>query len=251
MAGRGIPVRALLPERRLSQAGFRPTGYRPLRGGTRRPANKMKLYLAGPEVFLDDAREIGRRKMELCARFGFTGLFPLDGELTVDATGGVRSGAIFAANLDLMRAADAVVANLTPFRGISADPGTAFELGFAFALGRPVAAYSNMPGELKHRARAAIGPAADAAPTLLSDGLHVEDFGHFDNLMLAEALHASGLPVIQAAAPAADPFRDLALFGEVLAALARARAEGRLGAQNSPSHPAPAGHARGEETFHG
>ncbi|MFG1298945.1 nucleoside 2-deoxyribosyltransferase [Xanthobacter sp. V3C-3] len=198
----------------------------------------MKLYLAGPEVFLDDAREIGRRKRELCARYGFTGLYPLDGEPTLDAAGGPGSGEIFLANVDLLRAADAVLANLTPFRGISADPGTAFEVGFAFALGKPVAAYSNLPGELLHRAHAAIGPAGDAATaTLLADGLHVEDFGHFDNLMLAEALIASRLPVIQAGTPAGDPFRDLDLFEQALAALAAARAAGRLKTRPVSPHP--------------
>lgn len=210
----------------------------------------MKLYLAGPEVFLDDAREIGRRKVELCARHGFTGLFPLDGDPLLDAGGGALSHAIFSANLALMRGADALIANLTPFRGISADPGTAFEVGYAFALGKPVAAYSNLPGELKHRAHAAIGPAAAGAASLMADGLHVEDFGHFENLMLAEALLASGLPVIQAEAAGIDPFRDLTLFETALAALAAARDAGRLAAP-SPFHPAPAADARGEETFHG
>ncbi|WP_238122655.1 MULTISPECIES: nucleoside 2-deoxyribosyltransferase [unclassified Xanthobacter] len=209
----------------------------------------MKLYLAGPEVFLDDAREIGRRKMALCARFGFTGLYPIDGEpLLVDASG-TLSRTIFLNNIGLMRAADAVVANLTPFRGVSADPGTAFELGFAFALGKPVAAYSNSPGELKHRAHATIGSAevADAPATLLRDGLHVEDFGHFDNLMLAEALSASRLPVIQAETAAGDPFRDLDLFEQVLETLAAARAAGRLGAGSSSSHPEVAPDMRGEK----
>ena len=197
----------------------------------------MKLYLAGPEVFLDDAREIGRRKVELCTRYGFTGLFPLDGEIALDAAGGVSATAIFAANVSMMRTADAVLANLTPFRGISADPGTAFEVGFAFALGKPVAAYSNHPGELKHRARATIGAAPEGPDSLMADGLHVEDFGHFDNLMLAEALVASRLPVIQAAEPAGDPFRDLDLFEQALAALADARAAGQIGPQPVPLHP--------------
>ncbi|MDQ0504307.1 nucleoside 2-deoxyribosyltransferase [Xanthobacter agilis] len=194
----------------------------------------MKLYLAGPEVFLDDAREIGRRKLELCERFGFSGLFPIDGEPLLVDDAGTLARAIFANNLALMRTADAVLANLTPFRGVSADPGTAFEVGFAFALGKPVAAYSNVPGQLLHRAHAAIGHAAigaagaGSAHTFLADGLHVEDFGHFDNLMLAEALEASRLPVVQAQTPTADPFRDLSLFEQTLTALAEARAAGRL-----------------------
>mgnify|MGYP000849574871 CR=1 FL=1 len=211
----------------------------------------MKLYLAGPEVFLDDAREIGQRKIALAARHGFEGLYPLDGDPLLDAGGGAPSRAIFTANVALLQAADAVLANLTPFRGISADPGTAFEVGFAFALGKPVCAYCNLPGELKHRAHAAIGPAAEGPESLLADGLHVEDFGHFDNLMLAEALLAHRLPVIQAPMPAADPFRDLSLFERALGALADARAEGRFVPFSSPSHPEPAQTARGEENAHG
>jgi nucleoside 2-deoxyribosyltransferase len=38
----------------------------------------MKIYLAGPDVFLPDAVDIGRRKVELCARHGLIGLYPLD-----------------------------------------------------------------------------------------------------------------------------------------------------------------------------
>ena len=38
----------------------------------------MKIYLAGPEVFLPDALAIGRRKRDICERHGVTGLYPLD-----------------------------------------------------------------------------------------------------------------------------------------------------------------------------
>lgn len=228
----------------------------------------MKLYLAGPEVFLEDAREIGARKKALCAAHGFTGLFPLDPAIP-DGSDQRAGAAIFAANLGLMRQADAILANLTPFRGIGADAGTAFELGFCHGLGKPVAAYSAVPGELKHRALAAIGAAgpqadtgAGSAPILLADGFQVEDFGHFDNLMLAEAVLAGGLAVVTARTAAADPLRDLATFEEALAALAQARDRGALAitggepARPRPLHvnqPAEAGAARysAEESSHG
>ena len=45
----------------------------------------MKIYLAGPDVFLPDAVEIGRRKAELCARYGVIGLFPLDNAVDLSA----------------------------------------------------------------------------------------------------------------------------------------------------------------------
>jgi hypothetical protein len=39
---------------------------------------EMEIYLAGPDVFLHDAVEIGRRKVEMCRRHGLIGLYPLD-----------------------------------------------------------------------------------------------------------------------------------------------------------------------------
>ena len=45
----------------------------------------MKIYLAGPDVFLPDAVEIGRRKAAICARHGLTGLYPLDNAVDLTA----------------------------------------------------------------------------------------------------------------------------------------------------------------------
>lgn len=38
------------------------------------------VYLAGPDVFEPNAAAIGREKVALCARYGFTGLLPLADE---------------------------------------------------------------------------------------------------------------------------------------------------------------------------
>lgn len=35
----------------------------------------IRIYLAGPEVFLAEAREIGARKRAICARHGLVGVF--------------------------------------------------------------------------------------------------------------------------------------------------------------------------------
>src|SRR5438477_9776945 len=37
------------------------------------PKKVMKIYLAGPDVFLPDALDIGQRKREICTRHGVTG----------------------------------------------------------------------------------------------------------------------------------------------------------------------------------
>lgn len=80
-----------------------------------------QVYLAGPEVFLPDATEVGRRKVEICDLYGLLGVFPLELD---HPPGPATSSTIFAACVAAMRDADAAVANLTPFRGVGADPGT-------------------------------------------------------------------------------------------------------------------------------
>ena len=42
------------------------------------------IYLAGPEVFLANARDIGARKRAICARHGLVGVFPADEEEACD-----------------------------------------------------------------------------------------------------------------------------------------------------------------------
>ncbi|MDB5566638.1 MAG: nucleoside 2-deoxyribosyltransferase, partial [Tardiphaga sp.] len=82
----------------------------------------MNIYLAGPDVFLPDAVAVGRRKVELCARHGLIGLYPLDN--AIDLAADDASLRIFRGNEAMMNKADAIIANLTPFRGPGADAGT-------------------------------------------------------------------------------------------------------------------------------
>ena len=85
---------------------------------TRRP----HIYLAGPEVFLPDARAVGAEKCRLAAQAGLEGAFPLDAELTVEGMDpGEQAHCISAANEALMRSCDALVANLTPFGSANSD----------------------------------------------------------------------------------------------------------------------------------
>src|SRR3977135_3661732 len=109
----------------------------------------MKIYLAGPDVFLPDAVEIGRRKADLCARHRLTGLYPLDNAVNLAASD--ASLAIFRGNEAMMDAADAIIANLTPFRGPGADAGTVYELGYMAGRGKLLFAYSNDPATYAER----------------------------------------------------------------------------------------------------
>src|SRR5260370_12894467 len=101
----------------------------------------MKIYLAGPDVFLPDAVDIGRRKVELCKRHGLIGLYPLDNAIDIAAED--ASLRIFRGNETMMIEADAIIANLTPFRGPGADAGTVYEL--VFMAGPPQRSFSFSP----------------------------------------------------------------------------------------------------------
>jgi nucleoside 2-deoxyribosyltransferase len=182
----------------------------------------LKVYLAGPEVFLRDAAEVGREKCRLCARQGFEGLFPLDNEIEPQS-GQLLSRAIFSGNVAMMNAADIIVANLTPFRSVSADPGTVFEVGYAYARGKKVFGYSNDPLNLCER----VAGGFDAEPTLdgdgrsyASDGFAIENFGLAENLMIVEAIRESGSQIVTPGGPVSDVHRDLRAFEACLAIVA-------------------------------
>ncbi len=176
-----------------------------------RPLSNMSpkcVYLAGPEVFLPDAVEVGRRKKELCEQHGLVGLFPLDAELDLAALPKRQRGlAISRANEELIRGAHLVVANLTPFRSPSLDAGTAYEIGLARGLGLPVYAYTNVAALFRERTLAFLegweGPEA---------AMEVEDFDLTDNLMIDGALAQSGTRVEAVESPRGERFRDLRAF---------------------------------------
>jgi nucleoside 2-deoxyribosyltransferase len=170
----------------------------------------MRIYLAGPDVFLPDAIEMGRRKRELCERHGFNGLFPLDN--AVDLTATDASMQIFRANRAMMDEADAIIANLTPFRGPSADAGTVYELGYMAGRGKLCLGYSNDPAS--YHERVARDLRLNTAEGVLFDdaGLAVENFGLTDNLMIVHGLDLHGCPVVIPNAAPADAWHDLAAF---------------------------------------
>jgi nucleoside 2-deoxyribosyltransferase len=94
----------------------------------------MKIYLAGPDVFRPDALTWADEARTLLLQYGHHALIPLDNEETT-------AEGIFKANIALIAEADAIIANLNPFRGLEPDSGTAFEVGYAIALGKRVIGY--------------------------------------------------------------------------------------------------------------
>lgn len=122
--------------------------------GVRAAARPRKLYLAGPDVFRADAVAHGEALKALCARYGFEGLYPLDNALPKRfAEPREQAAWIYRANIGLIERADAVLANLNFFRGAEPDSGTAFEVGYATALGKPVYGYVDDAGSYAERIR--------------------------------------------------------------------------------------------------
>ena len=85
----------------------------------------MKIYIAGPDVFEKNAKDIGQKYKAICEKYSHTGLYPLDNECD-------SSEEIYKGNIALINEADAVIANGNEFRG-EMDVGTAFEIGYADA----------------------------------------------------------------------------------------------------------------------
>jgi nucleoside 2-deoxyribosyltransferase len=170
----------------------------------------MKVYLAGPDVFLPDAVDIGRRKVELCLRHGLEGLYPLDNK--IDPAAIDASLQIFRGNEAMMNTADAIIANLTPFRGPSADAGTVYELGTMAARGKLCLGYSNDPSLYAERVARFTELKTGEGRLTDAQGLTVENFGLTDNLMMMHALDLYGCPLIVPRTAPADLWHDLASF---------------------------------------
>ena len=174
----------------------------------------LSIYNAGPEVFMPNGGEIFRRKSEICLRHNIVAKSPLVNGADLGAPD--ASVRIYRQNREMMLGCDAIIANLTPFRGPSADDGTAFELGFFDALRRPAFGYSNVCGSLAERTQAFLRMVPDPTP------LAVEDFGLSANLMLPHAvLDRGGLPIFLPEDGIDRGLEDIATFERLVIAIAR------------------------------
>lgn len=133
----------------------------------------MKIYLAGPDVFLGNADEKGKELKAKCAALGVEGLYPLDAEATTAVE-------IVKKDIDMIRSADCVIANCNDFRGFDMDSGTAFEIGYAVATGKPVFCYCD-------DLRAQVEKYGDKCGPYLT-----ENFGKPLNIMITETTKVFG-----------------------------------------------------------
>ncbi len=181
---------------------------------------KPKIYLAGPEVFLPDPISIGKEKKDLCKAYGFEGVFPLDAHFDPAGLEKREQGLQISRNNEkLIQSCDLLIANMTPFRGPHMDVGTAFELGFARALKKPVFGYTNDAGKFTGRTLEFINRVKKRDSGRIEDRYHmeIEDFDLTDNLMIDGAIYTSTETwVIAPLESKKDYYSDLSGFEECL-----------------------------------
>lgn len=160
------------------------------------PALRPRVYLAGPSVFRLDAKSFGEYLRGLCRQAGLKGCYPLDNDIE-GKTGLDLANAIFQGNVDLIDTTVAVVAEISPFRGPNMDPGTAWEIGYAYAKKLPIFLWTTDNRTILERTKTARSITSSGQRHYDEQGLVVEDFELIENLMIAA-------PVVQVYQSAQD-----------------------------------------------
>ncbi|NLD66136.1 MAG: nucleoside 2-deoxyribosyltransferase [Crenarchaeota archaeon] len=175
-----------------------------------------RIYLAGPEVFLINAIEVGENKKRICLKHGFEGVFSLDAKIDFEGKPPEETGlSISKANEELIKSCDILIANITPFRGPSVDVGTAYEMGVAHALGKKVLAYTNVKSRFTERTIKALnGKVKRSVDGKIRDsqGMFIEENQLTDNLMIDSCIHINSGVLVVEEAPADQVFTYLAGF---------------------------------------
>lgn len=164
---------------------------------------KVKVYLAGPEVFYQNADELLAKSITLCKKYNLIPLSPVDNDEdkpSENLTKQELASFIFEKNCKLIQQADCIVANLNSFRGFEPDSGTVWECGYAFGLQKPGFAFLDNCTPMASRLKTSV----IGNELFCQHGFRVENFDSPLNLMLSswmtviqggleEALHAVAL----------------------------------------------------------
>ncbi len=160
----------------------------------------LSIYFAGPDLFdrsqwPDHVAQV----RHVCADLPVTPVFPV-GDAPISGLGVERPGSSHDARavrdscLRAIDQADAVVVNLTPFRGAEPDSGSVVEAFYAaFVKGLPTVGYIDW-SDPRIDVRELYGP--DGKPLMEGDayvdrhGRVIEQFGLPLNLMIATTVHA-------------------------------------------------------------
>lgn len=148
---------------------------------------QKKVYLAGPDVFEQDAIQRGQAYVQAAAKRNLVGLFPLDNKISENHE--QPDFEIFRLNKELIDSADYVVANLSDFRGHEPDSGTVWEVAYAFAKDKIVIGYINDNDSMLDRIKKKEDIIQEGNNYLDKNGRHIENFGNPLNLMLQHSLY--------------------------------------------------------------
>lgn len=108
-------------------------------------AARPKIYLAGPMVFYPDPEKAFRAMKRICAKHKLDGVAPTDNQIALH---GIKPGKalireIVKADIALMDRLDGGLFCLDGFRRApDMDPGTAFEVGYMNARGKPLCGWT-------------------------------------------------------------------------------------------------------------
>ena len=153
----------------------------------------IEIYWATPAVFWPESEAwIAKHKQPLQAQALAHGvslniLSPIDTALEQEAA---SAEAIFLSNVAMIKQAQAVIADVSPFRSKEPDVGTALKIGIATHMQKPVYLYSSsahlsLQDAYQSQMNAQGYVPFDGKPT------QVEDFGHPVNLMLVYDLNGN------------------------------------------------------------
>ena len=145
---------------------------------------QQKIYIAGFDVFKKDSLDIGKEYQNLCSKYGFIGLYPLDNQVDFVQEKQKIASDIFHANRTMIHQCDIVIANMNTFRGKEADSGTIWECGYASALGKKVYGYMDDTSAYVEKFRSDEKEILDGI-SYDKNGMAIEDFNHPINLMIA------------------------------------------------------------------
>ena len=149
---------------------------------TENKSKSYNIYLAGPDVFKENAVEYFEYLKKLSTKYNQVGISPLDNDIDFNEIG--VASKIFHGNIGIIDNCDVVIANLEPFRGPNVDDGTAFEIGYAYAKNKIVYGYmEHSDRELK-----------DITAEYKKDKKFkiIEDFKYPRNLMIVDSIRRSG-----------------------------------------------------------
>lgn len=168
-----------------------------------------KVYLAGPMVFYADPPAIFGRMKEICALHGLEGHAPIDNQMGLQGAQADENLMlnIARADFELMDQCDAGLFCLDPFRRCpEMDPGTAVEIGYMYAQGKPMAGWTTDARLYPDKVSAFLKDCFDEVPRVSganeegatsgalrdAEGLLLHSAGMMQNLMTQGAIELIG-----------------------------------------------------------